>query len=266
MISYAQKSNSNTKFIVKNQPMDSITNLTSTKLKIEVWSDIMCPFCYIGKRKFEAALEQFDHKNKVELIWKSYQLDPDIKESSQQKYYQYMAARKHIPESTAKQMIAQATEMAAQSGLQFKFDNAVPTNSFKGHVLSHLAAKYGVQNEAEELLFKAHFVEEKDIASEKVLLEIGKSIGLKEDEIKAALVSETFSKQVKEDIEEASKLGVQGVPFFVFNRKYAVSGAQASETFLDVIKKSYAEWEKTQQPTSLEIMEGKVCKPNGECK
>jgi predicted DsbA family dithiol-disulfide isomerase len=200
-------------------------------MQIEIWSDIQCPFCYIGKRHFEKALEAFPDKDQVQIIWKSFQLDPDLNAASATNIYDYLAQRKGISREESIQMHQRVTEMAASVGLEYRFDKAILANSMNAHRLSHLAAKYGKQNEIEEILFQAYFIEGKNMADTETLVELGKKIGLNEDEIREMLLSDKYKTEVQNDIETASQIGVRGVPFFVFDRKFAVSGAQPVDVF-----------------------------------
>jgi predicted DsbA family dithiol-disulfide isomerase len=207
-------------------------------MKVEIWSDVMCPFCYIGKHRFEEALAQFNSADGIEVIWKSYQLNPDLKTDPTINIHQYLANIKGIDLDDAKQMNQQVTEMAESAGLTYDFDHAIVANSFDAHRLSHLAAQYGLGNAAEEALFKAYFTEGKNIADKETLIVIGAGIGLDTEEIKHMLNTDAFAEDVKHDITEAQQLGVRGVPFFVFDRKFAVSGAQSTEVFLQTLEKA----------------------------
>lgn len=210
-------------------------------MKIEIWSDFMCPFCYIGKRKFEHALQRFEHGEAVEIRWRSFELSPDLQTDPSKSTYQYLAETKGWPMEQAKQAHARLTETAREVGLDYRFDSVIPANSFDAHRLSHLAAEHGLQDEAEERLFAAHFTEGKNIDDEETLLQLGKEVGLPEDEVRDLLQGDRFADAVREDQEAARQAGVRGVPFFVFNRKYAVSGAQPSDRFLEVLQKTYGE-------------------------
>ena len=234
-------------------------------MKIEIWSDVMCPFCYIGKRRFEDALQQFAHKDEVEVEWKSFQLNPDMKTDPSVNINQYLAEVKGWNLEYAQKMNDHVTEMAAQVGLKYDFDKAVVANSFNAHRLSHLAKKHGLGDAAEEALFKAYFTEGKNIDDQDTLIGLGVSIGLNADELKQALDSDDFADDVKHDIAEARQLGIQGVPFFVMNNKYGVSGAQAVPVFSETLEKSFAEWQQENTKPALTIIEGESCRPDGNC-
>jgi len=239
---------------------------TKNKMQIEIWSDIMCPFCYIGKRKFEKALEGFVNKDNVEIIWKSYQLAPEMKTSPGKTIHQYLSEHKGVSMNEAKRMNDYVTDLAAKSGLVYNFDKAVVANSFNAHRLIHLAGKHGKQNEIKEKLLAAYFTEGKNVDDLDTLVKIGIEAGLHTDEVKAALASDAYANEVMDDIDEANQIGVNGVPFFVFNRKYAISGAQESQSFTQALETSFADWKRIKAITELEVTEGPVCTPEGDCK
>lgn len=216
------------------------------KMKVDIWSDIMCPFCYIGKRHYERALEQFADANNIELEWHSFQLDPGLpKPASDLSAYDYLAQRKGITREQSVNMHSNVVQMAKNAGLDYHFETAVVANSFDAHRLIQFAKTKGLGDEVEERLFKAYFMEGKNMCDPSTLLELAKEIGLDEAEAKEVINTNAFSTEVKNDIQTAAQIGVSGVPFFVFNRKYAVSGAQPSATFLNVLQKSFEEWKST---------------------
>ncbi len=212
-------------------------------MKVKIWSDVRCPFCYIGKKKFENALADFSGKDQVEIEWKSYQLDPTLKTDPNLNTLEYFMKTKNISESQAREMFKGATQMAAEVGLDFNLEASVLANSFMAHRLIQLAKSKGVDNEAEEALFKAHFIEGKNIDDPKVIEEIATSIGINSNEVKDMLASDAFGYEVKQDEMEARNIGVRGVPFFVIDDKYAISGAQPSEVFLQTLQKAWEELE-----------------------
>jgi predicted DsbA family dithiol-disulfide isomerase len=229
-------------------------------MKVEIWSDVMCPFCYIGKRRFEDALQQFAHKDEVEIEWKSFQLNPDMKTDPSVNISQYLADAKGWTLEYAEQMNAHVTEMAAEVGLSYNMDNAVVANSFNAHQFTHLAKKHGLGPAAEEQLFKAYFTDGKNVDDTDTLAQLGAEIGLDAEEVKQTLAANTYADAVKHDIAEAAYLGIRGVPFFVMNGKYAVSGAQAVPVFTQTLEKAYSEFR-----PSLEVTDGPVCGPDGDC-
>lgn len=201
----------------------------------------MCPFCYIGKRRLEAALAQFPERDQVEVVWKSFQLDPNLKTNPHKSVSQSLAESKGwSPQQTAQSM-AYVTNMAKEVGLDYDFDKAVVANSFDAHRFSHFAKKHGLQDQAEERLFAAYFTEGKNTADHQTLLELGVEIGLDATELAQVLAGNDYAEAVQTDIYEARQVGVSGVPFFVFNDKYTVSGAQSSALFLEVLEKVFEE-------------------------
>jgi predicted DsbA family dithiol-disulfide isomerase len=202
-------------------------------MKIEIWSDMMCPFCYIGKRRLEAALLQFPHKDEVEIIWKSFQLNPDMPTEPEKSITEYLAEKKGWTLEYTRQMHEKLTASAREMGLHYDFDRAVVANSFDAHRLVQLAKTLNLGDAMEERCFKAYFSEGENIADSTVLLRLGIEAGLPKSEIEKVLASDTFTGEVKRDVNEARQIGVNGVPFFVFDRKYAVSGAQEKSYRVD---------------------------------
>ena len=228
----------------------------------------MCPFCYIGKRHYEAAIVNFPHRNRVEVEWKSFQLDPTIPQTMEGKVnvYQYLADRKGMSLEQSKRMHEGVVNMAKEAGLDYNFDKAVVANSFNAHRLIQLAKTKGLGDAAEEMLFKAYFTEGKDFGDVAELTAIAEAIGLTAEDVQHALTDDTFAYRVTQDIQEAQQIGVQGVPFFVFNRRYGISGAQPVELFTDTLNKAYEEWEKANPAITMTSAEGATtCTPDGEC-
>ncbi|HMM10744.1 MAG TPA: DsbA family oxidoreductase [Bacteroidales bacterium] len=238
------------------------TNQTNFTIKIEIWSDVVCPFCYIGKRKLERVLDKFPFKNLVETEWKSFQLDPFAETNPNKSTLEHLAEKKGISLKQASQMIAFITDMAQQVGLEFHFDRAVVVNTFKAHRLSHLAKKYRKQNELEEKLFAAYFTQGKNTDDNDTLLQLALEVGLDEKEAKEVLESEDYSDDVKYDIEQARQLRIQGVPFFLIDDKFAVSGAQDESVFLQALNKALEEHKKS---SIIEFRgdEAGICGPEG---
>lgn len=234
-------------------------------MKIEIWSDVMCPFCYIGKRNFETALEQFSNKNGIEVEWKSFQLDPSLPEVQDSNYTDYLMVSKGLGRPQVEGMLNNVTQMAKGVGLEYDFDRAVMVNSFKAHRVLQLAKTRGLGDAAEERLFRAFFTEGRNIADDDTLLELGKEAGLNETEIRSSLSDERYSDMVRQDIQEARAIGVTGVPFFVFNRKYAVSGAQPPQAFLQTLEKAYEEWREANPEINIEVTKGQSCSIDGVC-
>lgn len=226
-------------------------------MKVEIWSDVVCPFCYIGKRRFEKALEAFPEK--VEIEWKSFQLDPGTVSSPGVSVIEYMAGRKGISLEQSVEMHRQVTQMANEWGLDFHFERALVANTLDAHRLLHFAAVQGKQAEVKERLLSAYFIEGKNIGDRNILVSLAEETGLNPQDVRKSLEDNSFSGEVKADILEARKLGIRGVPFFMFNKKYGVSGAQAPETFLDILKKVQEE------ETGFKETEGNSCAVDGDC-
>ncbi len=208
-------------------------------MEVKIWSDVRCPFCYIGKRKFEAALADFAHKDEVTITWKSFELDPNIQTVEDTNIYDYFSKAKEIPHAQAVEMFDNVTAIAAEVGLDFKLDQSIVANSFKAHRLIQLAKTRDLGDQIEEELFKIHFTEGKNIDDEQVLIAAGQNIGLAEEDVKTLFTSDDFDAEVRIDQLEAQRIGIRGVPFFVFDDKYAVSGAQPTELFLQTLEKTW---------------------------
>lgn len=233
------------------------------KLKIQIWSDIMCPYCYIGKRRIEGALALFEHKDSVEIEWKSFQLDANFIASPNDNTIDHLAKKCQKDTAWAKEMVANMTQNAKNSGLEFHFEKAILANSFHAHRLLHLAKKQHLANELEEQLFKAYLTDGKDVNDLKTLSALGQEIGLDAEAIEQVLHSDAYAKEVKQDIEQANAIGVQGVPFFVFDNKYAVSGAQHVETFVQTLEKVWEEGNFDSKVTLLNTEPTNSCDING---
>ena len=213
------------------------TNSMSTKITVEIWSDVVCPFCYIGKRNFENALKQFDGKENVEIIWHSFQLNPDTPENSTQTSYEYLAESKGITLKQSMEMHENVIKMAKKAGLDYNYDKAIVANTFNAHRFLQFAKTKHLGDEAKERLLSGYFIEGKNIGDSSVLIELGKAIGLTEVDVNEALTNPLYAEKVVADIQEAQNLGITGVPFFVINRKYGISGAQPIDVFLENLEK-----------------------------
>ena len=235
-------------------------------MKVEIWSDVMCPFCYIGKRHFEKAIEKLPFKNDIEIEWKSFQLNPAYHNTANEDLYAYLARAKGMSIEQAKQMTGQVVQMASNVGLELNFDTNVPANSFDAHRFLHFAKSKGLQDEAEEALFNAHFMGAKDIAKHETLISIAENLGLDKTETQQILQGDDFAEAVRYDVYESQQLGIKGVPYFVFDRKYALSGAQPIPAFEQAIVQSFTEWQATQPKTQLKSLnknDDAVCDENG---
>lgn len=207
-------------------------------MKVEIWSDVMCPFCYIGKRKFEAALAQFPRKDEVEIVWHSFQLSPDMIDQPDKSVIEYLAEVKNKSIEWSIEMHNQVTDSAKSVGLEYNFDKAKVANSFDAHRLIQLAKKYNMTDALEERFFKAYFTEGALMSDHATLTRLAVQVGLDEQEVKTVLSTDKYTDDVIRDGQDAANLGVRGVPFFVVDRKYGVSGAQDSEVFLETLTKA----------------------------
>ncbi|PWW29363.1 MULTISPECIES: DsbA family oxidoreductase [unclassified Chryseobacterium] len=210
-------------------------------MKIEIWSDVMCPFCYIGKNNFEQALNKLPFKDEVEVEWKSFQLDPTLDPKETQDTIQYFREKKGVAEAQAAQMLGQVTQMGRGAGIDFNFGKTLITNTFSAHKLLHLAKKHNKSNEMEEALFVAHFIDGKNVGNTEVLTALAESLGIDREEALQAITTDQLDDEVNQDIQEARNNGISGVPFFILNGKYAVSGAQPAEVFENALQQTYKE-------------------------
>lgn len=211
------------------------------QLKIQIWSDVMCPFCYIGKRKLEEALRHFKNRDAVTIEWKSFQLDPLAKYQLGDNTFEYLAKKYGRDRDWSIAMHENVAQQAKTVGLEYHFDKLVLANSLNAHRLSHLAKKHDLGDAFEESLFKAHFTEGLDIDNKTTLTQLALEIGLELEEIEAVLHSDAYINEVEQEMNEAQRLGANGVPFFVFDDKYAVAGAQSPEVFLKTLERTWEE-------------------------
>lgn len=209
---------------------------------VEVWSDVVCPWCYIGKRRFEAALALFPHRDEVELVWRSFELDASAPPSAEQgTYAQRLANKYHCPVIEAQTMIDTMTATGAKEGLDFRFDLARPGNTFDAHRLLHLALEHGRQNELKERLDRATFTEGSPTSDHSALRALSTQVGLPEAEVNAVLTSDRYTDAVRADEAQARAYGISGVPFFVVDGRYGISGAQPADAVLQALDKAWSE-------------------------
>ncbi|MFT4468594.1 DsbA family oxidoreductase [Arthrobacter sulfonylureivorans] len=232
-------------------------------MKIEIWSDIACPWCFIGKRRFETALAGFEHKDQIDVEWRSYQLDPTLPEHYDGTETEYLSRIKGIPQEQVKQMFGHVTAQAAGEGLNYDFDKVVVANSFTAHRFLHLAKEHGLMDQAKDALLSGHFEQGKDIGDPEYLVSTGVALGLDETEIRETLAGDRFAAEVRADIAEARALGVNGVPFFVLDRKYGISGAQPAEAFAQAIRQAWNERSPLTVLPQSTSADGAVCGPDG---
>ena len=208
-------------------------------MKVEIWSDIVCPWCYIGKRRFEAALAQFDHRDQVEIVWRSFELDPTTPREEEGFTTDRLARKYGISRQKAEAMQANVTALAAQVGLEYRLDEAHIANTVDGHRLIHLAAKHDLQDVMKERLLKAYFTDSLSLGNIDILVQLAAEVGLDAAEVRSALDGDDFLDAVRADQRRAQRFGITGVPFFLFNEKFAVSGAQPTELFLTALERTW---------------------------
>jgi predicted DsbA family dithiol-disulfide isomerase len=210
-------------------------------LTVEIWSDVVCPWCYIGKRRFEAALEAFAHRDEVTVMWRSFELDPEAPAETPGTSAERLANKYGMSVERAQQLHAEMTERAAGEGLEYHLETARGGNTFDAHRMIHLAATYGHQAAAQERLMRAYFTEGEPISDRATLVRLVAELGVDAEEARSALELDRFAEDVREDEALAGQLGIQGVPFFVVERHYGVSGAQPSEVLVNVLERAWDE-------------------------
>jgi len=204
-------------------------------MKVEIWSDIMCPYCYLGKKQFEIALNQFEGKEVVSIIWRSFELNPDIVYDENNDLFSYLSKMKGMNRSDIEANFNKLAEQGKPLNIDFQFAKAKVMNSRNAHKLIQFAKNQNLQNEIEEALFEAYFTYGKNVEDEKILEEIANNIGLQFEKFTDIIGSTELDNLVIQDQYMAQQVGVRGVPFFVFDQAYAVSGAQGAENFLQVL-------------------------------
>lgn len=208
-------------------------------MKVEIWSDVACPFCYIGKRQLETALERFEHRDEVEVEWRSFQLDPSMPERIDGNMDEFLAQKLGRTPEQAREMNARVISMAESVGLDYDFDRAQPSNTFDAHRLIHLGAAHGRQDAVKERLLSAYFTEGARLSDHETLVRLGEQVGLDGDEIRATLAGDAYAAAVRAEAAEAQQLGLGGVPAFVFDRAFLVSGAQPAEALHQALQQAW---------------------------
>lgn len=209
-------------------------------MKVEIWSDIMCPFCFMGKHLFESALKEFPHHDKIEIEWKSFLLSPEQLTDTQTSLTDHLVKVKGMSRENVEQMTGNIMERAKSLGLHFQFDKVVVANTIKAHKFIKFAQAQGLGSKAYELIFKAYFIEGQNVDDVETLITIGNELGVDTKAFQEVLEDKSFELKVLNDYQEAQGLGIQGVPFFVFDRKLAVSGAQDKSTFLQALNQAFS--------------------------
>ena len=210
-------------------------------MRVEIWSDVVCPWCYIGKRQFEKALAGFEHRDQVEVVHRSFQLDPSFPPGETVDVADMLAAKYGMPSEQAVEMNRQMEKRAATVGLEYRLEGGRAGNTSDAHRLIHLAAKHGLQDETVEALFKAHFTDRRSVFDHDSLTEIAGEAGLDAAAARETLSSTAFTAEVEADQREARDLGATGVPFFVIDRRYGISGAQPPEAFTEALTRAWTD-------------------------
>ncbi|TXK84455.1 DsbA family oxidoreductase [Paenibacillus sp. N3.4] len=231
-------------------------------MQVEVWSDFACPFCYIGKRRFEKALAEFPYHERVKIIYRSFELDPNSPKHVPHDVYDMLSTRYGMSRQQAIDMNQNLTQQAAAEGLDFQFDGLVLTNTFDAHRLRHFAEEHGKGAIVSELLFHAYFSDSKNLSDLNTLADLAAEAGLDREEALSMLAGNQFTEEVRAEEEDGRHLGIRSVPFYVINRKHAVSGAQPSSVFLNALKKAWDD----QQPLQIINSESEAACSDGSCK
>lgn len=232
------------------------------KLRVDIWSDIACPWCYVGKRRLEAALARFPQRDDVEIVWRAFELDPSAPRGRDPgvSYAERIAKKYGGGVAQAQGMIQRMVDVAAADGLTFDFERIRPGNTFDAHRLIHLARERGLQDAVKERLLRAYLTEGEAIGDPAVLSRLAREAGLDAEEVSAVLATDDQAREVREDEEEARALGITGVPFFVLGGRYAVSGAQPVEVFLGALQQA---WTAVAEADTVAPAEGAACGPDG---
>jgi predicted DsbA family dithiol-disulfide isomerase len=225
---------------------------------VEIWSDIACPWCYVGKRRFESALARFEHRDDVEVTWRSFELDPGAPAEREGESAQHLADKYGMSREEALAAQARLTGVAAGEGLAFRFDLARGGNTFDGHRVLHLAAAHGLQDAMKERIMRAYLEEGQLVSSAAVLERLAVEVGLDAEEVREVLAGDRFADEVRSDERTAAGLGIHAVPFFVVDRKLGASGAQPPEVLLDLLRRGWPA-----EPVVEVVADGAACGPDG---
>ena len=236
-------------------------------MKVEVWTDIMCPYCYIGKIHYEKALQQFEHADEVELEIKAFQLNPELPGlGNGYPVTEYLTQTAGLTEDKMNQMFAGVKQLADDAGVGFNLHNAIAANTSDAHRLIKLAATKGADSEVLRHISKAYFEEAKDYSDRELLVSIGMEAGLEEMTIRTMLESDDYLYEIKQDIQEMGNLGFDTVPTFLMDRRQAIIGSEPEELFLEVLRKAYNHWKnRTEKEKELTVTKGKSCTADGVC-
>jgi predicted DsbA family dithiol-disulfide isomerase len=210
-------------------------------MKVEIWSDVVCPWCYVGKRRFETALASFEHRADVEVHWRSFELDPSAPAVREGDPVQRLADKYGMSRAQALATDARLTDLATVEGLDFHLQIARSGNTFDAHRLLHLAADNGIQDAVKERFMRAYFTESEAVGEHATLVRLAVDAGLDETDVNTVLSSDRYASDVRADEQQAAAYGISGVPFFVVDARYGISGAQSSEVILATLRTAYAE-------------------------
>jgi predicted DsbA family dithiol-disulfide isomerase len=210
-------------------------------MRIEVWSDVVCPWCYVGKRRLESALARFPSRDEVEVVWRSFELDPDAPRRRHGSAAEHLAQKYGMSEAQVAASWARLTELAAADGLEYHLDRTQGGSSFDAHRLIHLGAEHGRQDEVKERFLRAYFTEGEAIGEPSVLRRLAIEAGLPADDTDDVLATDRFAAEVRADEDRARLLGINGVPFFAIDERYGVSGAQSADLLLEAITSAWTE-------------------------
>jgi predicted DsbA family dithiol-disulfide isomerase len=210
------------------------------QVRIEVWSDVVCPWCYIGKRRLETALAEFGHADEIEVEWRSFELDPSHPKGVRQPVYESLAAKTGGSTAQVRAMTDRVKAIGAEEGLAYNFDRAVLVNTFDAHRVIHLAKAHGLGGAMHERLMHAYFVEAETVDEPETLVRLAAEVGVPADAASRVLTGDEYAADVEEDGRQARALGATGVPFFVLDRAYGISGAQPVAAFAEALRTAYS--------------------------
>jgi predicted DsbA family dithiol-disulfide isomerase len=217
-------------------------------MKVEIWSDIACPWCYVGKRRFESALRQFEHAPEVEVVWRSFELDQNAPRTHAESQDELLAKKYGMPVEKARAMNERMAGEGAKEGLDMRFDRVRVGNTFDAHRLVHLAAESGRAEAMKERLMRAYFTEGESVAEPDTLVRLGTEVGLDPERVRDVVAGDAFASDVRADEQRARTFGISGVPFFAIDERYGISGAQTPEVLVGALRRAYEEAGATRAP------------------
>lgn len=210
-------------------------------MNIEIWSDVVCPWCYIGKRRLESAIARFSHRDEIALTWRSFELNPESPRQDEVPVEEMLSEKYGMSRDEARKLNERVTSLAAAEGLEYHLDRVHGANSFDAHRLIHLAAAHGLQGAMKERLLRAHFTETAPVGDPEVLVRLAAEVGLDEQEARDLLQGDRYAEEVRGDEANARAAGISGVPFFVIEGTWGISGAQPTDVFLRALEQTWGE-------------------------